>query len=153
MKISPKLASKIEERANKLLEWNPRQIGKIKHEEIPDKCGVYLVYNHQGDKIIYVGMGTNLRVRIKTDHSSGEKKASTSTLRRKVAKSCGVPFGNPMREWIEKCWLAFIEVEDEDLCNAVEMILIASLRLAGQPLLNSKSKKRNLESEKVAEAC
>ncbi len=113
--------------AIELLKKKPLDYDKIML--VPRKRGVYLIYNKQG-KIMYVGESNKLRVRLLSDHISGEEKISTSTFRRKLTKE---PFnlhsGKEMLNYIKtNCLFCWIEIEDKDLCHLVEALLITYLR-------------------------
>ncbi len=131
-----KILDKTKELAKKLLE--NKSICHSELKNIPRKRGVYLIYNKKG-KIIYVGESNKLKVRLLSDHISGELKISTSIFRRKLTKE---PFnlqsGKEMLNWIkDNCSFCWIEIEDKDLCHMTESFVIAYLRKRGEPLLNS----------------
>lgn len=70
-------------------------------KKITKDGGIYLI--RRSGKIIYIGKAKNLFRRINSDHISGEKENSTSTVRRKITKNLGVPHGKKLREWMTKC--------------------------------------------------
>ncbi|MDP3728237.1 MAG: GIY-YIG nuclease family protein, partial [bacterium] len=121
---------------NALLEKKPLSYQDLK--DIPKKRGIYIISNKK-KKIIYVGESNKLKVRLLSDHISGEVKISTSTFRKKLTKE---PFnlqpGKKLLGWIkDHCSFRWIEIEDKDLCHATEAFLIAYLRQKREPLLNS----------------
>jgi len=104
-------------------------------EKISTNQGVYII-KHNSDGVIYVGKGKNLKRRLISCHLSGEKKVSTSSFRRKVIIFYGLTAGKPLLNWIEKnTKVAFIEIENSDICHLTEALLIAKLR--SKKLLNS----------------
>ena len=123
------------ELAKKLLGSKSSCYNELK--DIPRKRGVYVIYNKKG-KIIYVGESNKLKVRLLSDHISGESKISTSTFRKKLTKE---PFnlqsGQEMLKWIkDNCSFCWIEIMDKDICHVTEAFLISYLRKKGEPLLN-----------------
>lgn len=130
-----KIIDETKKLAKKLLENKSLCYTELK--DIPRKRGVYLIYNKDG-KIIYVGESNKLKVRLLSDHISGELKISTSTFRKKLTKE---PFnlqsGKEMLRWIQdNCLFCWVEIEDKDLCHLTESFLITYLRKK-EPLLNS----------------
>ena len=125
-----------EEILNKLLEKKSLPYSELRN--IPRKRGVYLIYNRE-NKIIYVGESNKLKVRLLSDHISGELKISTSTFRRKLTREpYHLKSGNEMLNWIkENCLFCWTEIEDKDLCHLVESLLITYLRRKRMDLLNS----------------
>ena len=105
--------------------------------DIPTPQGVYLIYD-TATNIIYVGKGKNLNRRICLDHRGGDEKMSTSTFRRSVNRVHGIPAGRQVRDWVrDNCTFAFVEIQESDLCSAVEALTIRLLRRRGYKLLNA----------------
>lgn len=130
-----KILSESKRLAKKLLETKPFQYDELNH--VPMRRGVYLIYNN--GKIIYVGESNKLRVRLLSDHISGELKATTSTFRNKLTKEpFNIKSGKEMLDWIkDNCMFCWVEIDDRDLCHMTEAFLIRYLREKGEFLLNS----------------
>ena len=113
--------------------------------DIPKEQGVYIIKENKGIKekkmrffngdVFYVGISTNLRVRIKYQHNSKSNKVAGSMLRIKLKKK-GLKY-NEICDYLENyCTFKFLKIEDYDLNSVIEMILIYNYRKSGKPLLN-----------------
>jgi hypothetical protein len=95
---------------------------------VPVSKGVYIFYKTGSNKIIYVGETQNLKGRIRGNHLSRNEKGSSSSLRWWLNKLYGIPF-NQTRDWLrENCTVAFLEINNSDMCKLVEALAISCHR-------------------------
>jgi len=120
------ILEEVENIAKKLLKKSPLAYENLNN--IPVTQGVYLIYG-EGNKVIYVGKGRNLKRRILNDHISAESGFTTSIFRRKISKLYDIKTGRQMKEWIvNNCLFAWIEIADKDKASLTEELIIAYLR-------------------------
>ncbi len=128
-----------EKYAKELMKKDPKRISDESSfwNSLPTESGIYLIYKNQ--QVIYVGLSSNIRNRIK-QHLSTDPIIKRSAFRRKLKSKCDIK-PEQTREWIMKnCRISCIEIKgsginDSDMCRLVEGLLIAHLR--GKYLLNS----------------
>ena len=131
MLSSKNILSKADLYLKSILDCNPST-----GQDIPNEGGVYVVYN-KDDKIIYVGKASNLKKRISSDHLGGDKKMTTSILRRSISKVYNISPGRPVRDWMrQNCFFSYIIIPNYDMRDLVEALAITYLRSQNSKLLN-----------------
>jgi excinuclease UvrABC nuclease subunit len=103
-------------------------------DRVPDKAGVYVIYNEH-DEIIYDGRTNNLRRRLLDNHKSGN--VIVSQFRRALMQNYGLKDEGEISNYIrQKCTFKFKNIEDS--VERVRLEHFATAILA--PTLNMKLK-------------
>jgi len=99
--------------------------------DIPDRAGIYIIFDGDGECPYYIGQSRNLRRRLLIDHRRGNGKSSI--FRRKLASLKRLDDEPAVTLYIlEKCSIRFLELESE--WERLELEHFATALLA--PLLN-----------------
>jgi excinuclease UvrABC nuclease subunit len=87
--------------------FNFRDLSSV---HVPDKAGVYVIFNEHNE-IIYIGRTMNLRRRLLGNHRSGNVKGSQ--FRRALMQNYGFKNEKEISNYIrQKCAFKFMEIED-----------------------------------------
>jgi excinuclease UvrABC nuclease subunit len=98
---------------------------------IPERAGIYIIFDGNGECAYYIGQSRNLRRRLLVDHRRGNGKSSI--FRRKLAHLKHLDDEPAVTLYIvEKCSIRFLELESEE--ERLELEHFATALLA--PLLN-----------------
>jgi excinuclease UvrABC nuclease subunit len=101
--------------------------------EVPDKPGIYAIFNKNG-KIIYIGRTKNLQRRLLEDHRRGDVKGNQ--FRKALMQNYGFTTKEQINSYVDQCTFKFKEVEDPEERVRLEHFAIAILA----PTLNMKVK-------------
>lgn len=99
--------------------------------DIPERAGIYIIFDGDGGRPYYIGQSRNLRRRLLIDHRRGNGKSSI--FRRKLASLKRLDDEPAVTLYIlEKCSIRFLELESE--WERLELEHFATAILS--PLLN-----------------
>ena len=120
----------IGERAKQILSADPLWFRDLKPSQIEKwKKGVYIIVEGATGEVLYVGRSIDLQRRIYTNHLHGNK--STARLKKYLMEDPKKPSIKGMPEakaWMkDKCYVQYIEVEDDRERGRVEGGLLAAL--------------------------
>ncbi|MCR6692999.1 MAG: GIY-YIG nuclease family protein [archaeon YNP-LCB-003-016] len=101
--------------------------------EVPDKPGVYAIFDEHG-RIIYVGKTENLQRRLLKDHRRGG--VGGSQFRKALMQNYGFTTREQINSYVDQCTFKFKEIEDPEERVRLEHFAIAILA----PTLNMKVK-------------
>jgi len=104
---------------------------------VPEKAGVYAIYDKKGGAIIYVGRTKHLNTRLLRNHKRGNTKRSQ--FRRALKRDKSLESEDDITRYIEKnCVFQFMEIEDFEEQVRLEHFMTA----ISAPVLNVKLKQR-----------
>lgn len=105
----------------------------VTSDHVPDKAGVYVIFNEHKE-IIYIGRTKNLQRRLLGNHRSGNVKGSQ--FRRALMQNYDFKDEREISNYIKKCTFKFKEIEDSVERIRLEHFTTAILA----PTLNMKLK-------------
>jgi len=114
---------------NKLMSGSRLPFNSKLHSSLPNKAGVYYIFEETSTKQIplYLGKATNLYYRVYKEHFMGTPK--DSNLKGKLINSHQCKDGNDAKQYLrERCFVQYVEIEDESLRNSFERFAINSLK-------------------------
>ncbi|MEM3407083.1 MAG: GIY-YIG nuclease family protein [Candidatus Aenigmatarchaeota archaeon] len=118
---------------NEILATQSFSFKNVSHNQIPEKAGVYIIFN-ENNEAIYIGRTKNLRRRLLSNHRSGNIKGSQ--FRRALKEKHNFKNENEISNYIQKCTFKFKEIEDS--IERIRLEHFATAILA--PILNMKVK-------------
>jgi excinuclease UvrABC nuclease subunit len=101
--------------------------------DVPDRAGVYVIFNEEG-RVIYVGRTRNLRRRLLGDHRRGNVRCSQ--FRKALMQNYGLTGEEQINSYVNQFTFKFKEVDDPEERIRLEHFAIAILA----PTLNVKPK-------------
>ncbi len=116
-----------------LLTSNPIRFDQRLHSSLPNKSGVYRIFEiiSQDFKSVYVGKSVDLQNRIHGNHLMGNRRGST--LKRKLIENNIFLDEEAVKNYLKhKCLVQYILVPDDCTLNGFEHFAIAIL----QPKIN-----------------
>jgi len=105
----------------------------VASSEVPNKPGVYVIFDEQG-RVIYVGRTKNLRRRLLGDHRRGNVRGSQ--FRKALMQNYGLAGEERINSYVDQCTFKFKEIEDSEERIRLEHFATAVLA----PILNMKLK-------------
>jgi len=105
----------------------------IVSNEVPDRPGVYVIFDERG-RVIYVGRTRNLRRRLLGDHRRGNVRGSQ--FRKALMQNYGLTNEEQINGYVDQCTFKFKEIEDPEERIRLEHFATAILA----PILNMKLK-------------
>lgn len=120
-------------KVRELLARESLSFGNVVSGKVPDRPGVYVIFNEQ-DEIIYVGRTRNLRRRLLRDHRRGNVRGSQ--FRKALMQNYGLTSEEQVDDYVDRCTFKFKEIEDPQEKIRLEHFATAILA----PALNMKLK-------------
>ncbi|MGB9693756.1 MAG: GIY-YIG nuclease family protein [Fervidobacterium sp.] len=116
-----------------LLDCRSLSFKNVASSEVPNKPGVYVIFDEEGS-VIYVGRTKNLRRRLLGDHRRGNVRGSQ--FRKALMQNFGLASEEQINSYVDQCTFKFKEIEDSEERIRLEHFATAVLT----PILNMKPK-------------
>ncbi len=111
---------KLKKYADEILKQDTIRLTDLKYSQIPEKSGVYIIYNNK--KVIYIGNTQNLRNRIYRNHLMGEERSSI--LKKKIMKERNLS-RSKAKEYMKKYLSVRYRIIPTSKIDSVEHFLIS----------------------------
>lgn len=120
-------------KVKELLACESLSFRSVTSTKVPEKPGVYIIFNDRGE-VIYVGRTKNLRRRLLGDHRRGNVRGSQ--FRKALMQNYGFKSEEQVNNYVDQCTFKFKEIEDPQERIRLEHFATAILA----PTLNMKLK-------------
>lgn len=108
----------------KLLTERSYNFAEASSEDVPEKPGVYVIYDKRVEAIIYAGRTKNLRRRLLGDHKQGNIKGSQ--FRRALKRNLALKSESEITSYIlQNCSFKFIVIEEFEEMVRLEHFITA----------------------------